>query len=83
MNLFLVAKMSGKIVLREIVRRLFPGVKQILEQSLVYSDSLVSLQGACLMWHGHNTTLPVCVADHGNLPKVCADVVVTVHGDGG
>ena len=51
MNLFLEAKIRGKIVLREIVRRLFPGVKQIFEQSLVYSDSLVSFQGACLMWH--------------------------------
>ena len=34
-KLFLVAKMRGKIVLREIVRRLFRGVKQIFKQSLV------------------------------------------------
>ena len=68
---------------RENANELSPGVKQIFEKSLVYSDSLVSFQGACFVWHGHNTTSPVRVADRGNLSKVCADIVVTVHDDGG
>ena len=46
-------------------------------------DSTSAVQRARLIRRGHNAALRVRVADHGSLPEVCADVVVTVDNNGG